>query len=645
MKMMRCLFVPGFCLLYSAALAVEYTWKYTVQISATVQGEPAPRIRLNWPHDPLGADGYTVYRKARDAGSWDEGVALSGSATNYIDTSVEAGRAYEYQIVKAATEGHAGYGYIYSGIDVPMIEARGKLVLVVATNSTAGLSNELNRLKQDLVGDGWIVLRRDVSSNATPQSVRAEIVNCYQDDPENVKALFLFGHVPVFKCGPNLNYDGHLARRMPADAYYGDMDGMWSDATEFLPSDVELMVGRVDLFDMPGTGALNPWPGETELLRNYLNKDHDWRQGRINVPRLALMGDRRGEENGFASAASGYRNFQPLVGPGNTVHANTDDLASDDQRWISMASAGSYLWAFGCGGGLNNPSGISQLGTHGPFHDLWSADVVDLDARVVFSMYFGSWFGEWDGRDNFLRSFLATPSLGLVSFMGARPHWFVHHFGLGETIGHSARLSMNNDVLYRHQVNEMTRAVYVALMGDPTLRMDPSPPPAGLTASANDGSVSLSWTEASGPPLGYHVYRSDSPDGPFARLTGSLIVGTNFADAEAPSGKSAYMVRAVKRQQTPGGTYFNPSQGAFASVNVVPSPHVAAELAPDGLLLNWSSAPGAIYRVESKSSLAELEWTPVSDAMMATEGTSTWLDTNGSSGFQRFYRIASEPFQ
>src|SRR6185436_3494357 len=105
-------------------------------------------------------------------------------------------------------------------------------------------------------------------------------------DPANVQAVFLFGHVPVLQSG-NLNYDGHLARPMPADAYYGDVDGDWSGSPDFIPSDVELMVGRVDLFNMPGAGAAIPWPNETELLRRYLNKDHDWRNKLINVPRRA----------------------------------------------------------------------------------------------------------------------------------------------------------------------------------------------------------------------------------------------------------------------------------------------------------------------------------------------------------------------
>src|SRR5260370_15984441 len=49
---------------------------------------------------------------------------------------------------------------------------------------------------------------------------------------------------------------------MPADAYYADVDGNWQGAPSFLPSDVELMVGRIDLANMPGNSAPIPWPSE-----------------------------------------------------------------------------------------------------------------------------------------------------------------------------------------------------------------------------------------------------------------------------------------------------------------------------------------------------------------------------------------------
>jgi len=358
-----------------------------------------------------------------------------------------------------------------------------------------------------------------------------------------------------------LNYDKHGARPMPADAFYGDMDGDWSGNPSYLPSDVELMVGRVDFFDMPGTSrGTPPWPSELELLRNYLRKDHEWRHARMYVPRRALMGNRAGDEGGEASSASGYRNFAALVGPENIVEANVEDYATPAERWISVLSSGSYLWAYGSGGG--DYTSMSQLGTHGIYHDLWSSDIVGQDAKAIFSMLYGSHFGEWDTTDNIMRAMLATPTMGLTVCLGGRPHWFFHHMGLGEPIGYGARVTMNNQSLYKNQVNLFTRAVYTALLGDPTLRLDPVAPPLNLTATRFGNSVVLNWSASPEFVAGYHVYRAPTPAGLYRRLTPSLIKTTNYTDPNRASA-SSYMVRAVKLQTNPSGSYFNPSQGVF----------------------------------------------------------------------------------
>src|SRR5262249_49198047 len=414
---------------------------------------------------PYGVDNFTIYRKSRDATNWGSPIAITpGTTLEFIDTNITLGSTYEYQIVKHAALGYRGYGYIYSGVQAPLIENRGKLLLILSSDITNSLAAELARLQSDLIGDGWDVLRREISSSDTPANVRNIITNEFYHDPANVNCVFLLGHVPILQSGTNLNYDAHLARGMPADSFYAEMQADWppnqSVSPAFLPSDVQLMIGRVDLFNMPGNGAASPWPSETELLRRYLNKDHSWRHKLISVERQALVGNLRGDENGEATAASGYRNFAPLVGLGNTFEANVEYTAPPEERWISYLAKSNYLWAYGCGAGA--PTSVSGLGTHdGTYANVYSTDIVGQDAKAVFVMLFGSWFGNWDYTDDIMRSVLATPTMGLAACMAGRPHWYFHHMGLGEPIGFSTRLSMNNDKLYQHQSNGYTRAVYV----------------------------------------------------------------------------------------------------------------------------------------------------------------------------------------
>jgi hypothetical protein len=597
-----CSAVFGIMLMVSAPIwsrAVEPTWNYAVQVSSAVQSSP-PQITLSWPQDTsVTPSSYTVYRKAPSATSWGAGTTLAGTATSYTDTGVTAGTAYEYQIVKNAGT-YYGYGYIQTGINVPLVESRGKVVLVVDNTYAANLAAELTRLQQDLAGDGWTVLRHDVGRNDSVASVKNLIKADYNADPANVKSVFLFGHVPVPYSG-QLNPDGHPDHvgAWPADAYYGDMDGNWTDSSvnyqqtvntdpvdrarlsnvpgdgkfdqTTIPSTVELQVGRVDLANMPGRttyGGPATFASEQELLRQYLNKDHNFRHKLLNPQRRGLVGDYFGTRNGEAFAASGFRSFAPLFGANGIANLNT--IYNDQKgKWIPELAATDYLFAYGCGAGSYTT--IGGLGSTGLYNDGSTVEMVNNDVRAVFTLFFGSWLGDWDHEDNIMRSILATRTYGLACAWSGRPHWFAHPMGLGETIGYAARLTQNNSGLYQNQINSSANLVHVALMGDPTLRLHPVAPPASLGGTSSGGAVTLTWTPSPDSVAGYHVYRGTSANGPFTRLTGSLLTATSYTDASAPAG-ATYMVRAVKLENTPSGSYYNASQGYFWSAGGSPPP-------------------------------------------------------------------------
>jgi hypothetical protein len=561
--------------------AVEMTWEFSVQASASVQVSPG-RITLSWPQDQyMLPNSYTVFRKAPQAASWGTGVTLPGTATSYVDSSVVVGTAYEYQIVKVTSQ-YTGYGYIYAGINVPMVDNRGKLLLVVDSTYAADLTNELSQLRQDLVGDGWTVIRLDVGRNDPVTSVKDKIKAQYTADPANVKSVLLFGHVPVPYSG-DIVPDGHVPNHQgawPCDGYYGDMDGTWTDTTvndsgaddarnhnvpgdgkfdqSTFPAPIKLMVGRVDLANLPGElwyGGPTTLPGELDLLRNYLNKDHRYRTKQFSLPQRAIVGDFIGTRNGEAFAASSYRNFAPFFGAANVTNVQTQGA------WTPLLKNTPFLWAYGCGAG--SLASVAGLGNSDSYNDVTTPELYTNDIKAVFTMFFGSWLGDWDGKDDIMRAALALPSYGLASVWSGRPHWFVQHMGLGETIGFGARLTQNNGAngLYQNQINTAAGQIHVALMGDPTLRLHVVAPPANLTAATHGNAVALTWLPSHDSVVGYHVYRANS-DGSFTRLTSTPISTTKFND-ESGSAGSNYMVRAVSLQTSSSGSYFNPSVGTF----------------------------------------------------------------------------------
>ncbi len=559
------------------------TKEYAVQVTAQVQAAPA-QVTLDWLQDAAVApDSYTIYRRTSGSDSWGNGTTLPGSQTSFVDRSVATGGSYEYQIVKK-TSAHTGYGYIQTGIEVPAIENRGRLLLVVDNTHAAELAAELERLQLDITGDGWTVTRLNVDCSASVQSVKSLIKAQYDADPANVKAVFLFGHIPVPYSG-DIAPDGHYREHegaWPCDGYYADMDGVWTDTQvntrrandprnhnvpgdgkfdqSVFPSSLELMIGRVDLANMPGRMSLNgeaTFTSEVELLRNYLNKNHRFRTGQLAAPERAVIGDYFGVRDGEAFAASGWRNFAPFVGSANITALNSEGT------WIPTLSSNAALWSYGCGSGsYTSIGGIGQIGS---YRDGVTTELVNSNLKSVFTMLYGSWLGDWDSEDNILRAVLATPEYGLASLWSGRPHWFLHHMAIGEPIGFSTLLTQNNgnNGAYRSQRNNCAGWIHSALMGDPTLRMHVVTPPSAAMAQLHNGTMLLTWTAAAGAQ-GYNVYRALNPEGPFTRVNETVITDTLFAEDSELAANATYMVRAVKLQESPSGTYYNLSQGTFA---------------------------------------------------------------------------------
>ncbi len=578
---MNCFLRVGLLFLaLAAAHASDWTWTYSVRVTAEVNASPA-RVTLHWPTDEIPSTGYNVRRKDPDDIAWGNTVSLPADATSYTDDSVEVGHSYEYQVEKQSML-YSAWGYLCVGVNAPLIESRGKVVLIVDSSIAGAIGGELARLQQDLVGDGWGVIRKDFNRDENPQTIRDAIRAEWQADRANVRAVFLLGHVPVVRSG-NLNVDGHGSRPMPADVYYAEFDGTWTDSDgdgildqNGITSDVDLEIGRVDFADLPGTYSGTPFPSEVDLLRRYLDKDHAFRHAITRPAVRALMGNVVGDGRGQAYAASGYRAFAALVGPENVTESGSDLTTPIEERWISKVTARDYLWTYACGAGSDISLGV--LGTHGTYDDVWGADFVQLGSKATFYMLFGSWMAEWSKQDNLMRSALAAPDYGLAAVWSGRPHWYFHHMGVGREIGYSARLTQNNNgLLYRNQVQRQTRGVHIALMGDPTLRNSAVAPPRNLQAASSGGDVTLTWSASPDAVFGYRVYRSASPGAPFERISGELQADTRFTDHPANANDATYMVRAVALQLGPSGSYYNASQGVFTRADfAVPTSAPAA---------------------------------------------------------------------
>jgi hypothetical protein len=546
------------------SLSAQFNRNRTVRLSATLN-ESAPSITLNF-QKFNDATTLRVFRKKKEEKSWGTVYAnLSVTDSFYTDTDIKVGEAYEYVVVKEG--GTAALGYIFSGINYTPDDLHGAIALVIDKTYETSLATELKQLEYDLIGEGWQAVRIVVDRTESVVDVRNKIKAV-----PNVKAVFLFGHVPVPYSG-NIVPDGHTNNHFgawPCDGYYGDTDGEWfdistsstatnRDANKNVPgdgkfdanrfnSDVDLQVGRVDLLNLAAFSD-----NDTELLRYYLQKNHAYRFGMLTAPRIAIIDD---NFQNFTIASSNWRNFAPQVGNENIVY-NTNggfdyrtELRKDWKLWSGGAGAGSY----------NSCANVIRT-------TQFASDSI----KTIFTSLAGSYFGDWDSPNNLLRAALASKPGILCSFWGGIPNWVLHHMALGENIGYGTKLTQNeNGTLYEGNFNSSQRSIHIALMGDPTLRMHTALPVSNVSATEQSTKrIEVKWTASTDNDIvGYHIYRAKSMHGVWGRVTTDIVTGTSFVDADPFQGNNVYMVRAVKKETSPSGTYYNFSQGVFDSLSV-----------------------------------------------------------------------------
>jgi hypothetical protein len=561
------------CLLSIISFSQDNASNWTVQLSATVVENPAS-ITLNWEANTASGDTYVVFRKLKGASGWGSSIAqLTSTDLSYTDNNVTVGESYEYLVQKVQGGSLYSWGYINAGIKTELDYNKGDILLVVDSTFIVSLSAEIQQLEEDLYRDGWMVTTVGVNPNATPVDVKAEIQNQY-NTLSNLRTVYLLGHVPVPYSG-NLYPDAHTDHEgaWPADVYYADLDGNWTDITvnntvasdsrnDNIPGDgkfdqskppttLELEICRVDFHDLPVYTET-----EEELLQSYLNRAHDFKIGAYVPQEKALydQGGFTGMQEGFAQ--NGLRNFAPFVGPSNIGEVD----------YFTSLTTESYLWSYGCGAGSYTSAGALDNGS-----SLTSAELAGTPMEAVFTMVFGSYFGDWDRSNNFMRSVLANGKTLSVAWAG-RPNFHYHTMAKGDHLGASALMSMdlNTDYLSLSLGSGFVtgEGVHVAQFGDPSLRTYYVEPPSNLMVTNNNNDADLSWVASTDVAVdGYNIYRRTS-NSLWTKVNTSIVTGTTFTDNTLAAGDDyEYMVRAVKLKTNGSGTFYNESLGTTDTEN------------------------------------------------------------------------------
>ncbi|MCO5250312.1 MAG: T9SS type A sorting domain-containing protein [Candidatus Kapabacteria bacterium] len=581
--------------------------------------EQAPSITLKWKHNEL-AKSYFIFKKLVKDNFWSANpiATLDSNITEFTDNAVQIGVEYEYEVrmlflVSIGSNDDSqvgqmmGFGYACAGVNIAAKHDHGTVLLVVDETMATPLESEIERLKDDLRGEGWgvdmiTVARAEAFNGAAVIATKNQILAAYTANPA-INTVYLLGRIAVPYSG-DLAPDAHANHRgaWPADIYYGYISGhQWftdasvnvvvegqREANKNVPGDgkfditemaipAELAVGRVDLYDMPQFhNEDNGLTNETELLRNYLNKNHLYRTGQQLLEKKGIIDDNFGANPGIETSfsSSGWRNMASLLGNENVQAAD----------WFTTLSTSSALWAYGCGGGSYTSAG--GIGNSEKFSN--------TPVNSVFTMLFGSYFGDWDNKNNLLRAPLASNPSALTCSWSGRPHWYYHHMGTNHSIGYSALLSHNNKNLYKPSIvwtsqypNGVIYAIgmkqiHTALMGDPTLTMYsnevPKVPNLSVVVDENEKQV-ITWDAPNkSGNLRYEIYRSTSEYGIFQKINTTPVSELTYTDNFDYDGKVYYSVRASSIINNNSGSFWALSLHNVTSVTLV-STSVEDELA------------------------------------------------------------------
>ncbi|MCL5098227.1 MAG: hypothetical protein M1608_12010 [Candidatus Omnitrophica bacterium] len=530
------------------------------KFSAVVTNSP-PTITLQWRNHP--STPLTLKRRVLGTTNWTT-LATDTVAWHYTNTSVSVGTLYEYLLEDR---------WLIAAINAPPMHDRGRVILLVDQILASQLTTELAQLKEDLVGDGWRVIQHtvprhdDTDWSANPPNIaeiKATVVNDYNTYSNEVKSLFIIGHV-AYPLSGRISPDGHEARVWPTDGYYADIDGNWTDTNsvpdnvpgdgkfdqDAYPSPIELSFGRVDFANMPAFSSAS----EIDLIKRYLSKNHRYRTGQLAFPaRTTVMG--------CLGGALELVNKNIYINAGRNATALFGEEPSRNLEGNCFKEMKSYLWGFVAGAGEPERQAIDDEGPNR--HTTMNLANPTEETPIGFFMPFGSYFGEWPWEDDFLRACIGTLNSGLGSVWGVAERFRFEPLGLGDSIGTCVLRTLNDT----EGTVFNTRDICLELMGDPTLRMQLVSPAQSLSATQNGQSVTLSWTPSTNAYAQYYVYRSSNGlDGPFIKLTDNPVCTSAYTDANPPAGAKMYQVRAALLNNTGSGSFTNLSQGVFKAID------------------------------------------------------------------------------
>ncbi len=506
-------------------------------------------------------------------------------------------------------------GWLPVGADFPLIERRGRVLLIVDQSLATPLATAIDQFNLDLVGDGWEVTTTTGPRHADSTTgtyapiyktnqllIKDKIISFYNQAPTDENVAILLGHLTVPYSGKGAE-DEHKKEHCgawSADSFYGDMNGTWTDSESLVcgsnvffynqpndgkwdqatlppepdgsPGRLEVAIGRIDFSGMTdfvktrlANYATNVDGVEIELTRKYLDKDHRFRMKQLTFS-SGLRSFLEPTQSSVFEKSMGTTEealVNAFAGPGYSVTTNSDlFLATTPTLW-------------GLLGGYGSPSAVhgSEFAQKYKVHSTALIAQEGIKPNAAFLILAGSFFGDWQTWNPWstplMKACLAAENSALTASWSLR---LVAPYSAPLSVGRFAQGAHYGTIIqdtYRDLPNASARVLFC--LGDPTLHAFIATPPTGLTATPTPNGVRLIWNLP--PGLTAYVDRAvysnfSNTWGTWTRLTPTPNAAGQLEDQTAPpSVPKRYRVRAVERLSIGSQTGNVLSQGALTTIN------------------------------------------------------------------------------
>jgi hypothetical protein len=572
-------------LFYFIELNAQQPKDHALCVEVIIADPPNLSATFSWENDNEALN-HVIRRKLMIANKWDTLAVLPPNKTKYLMDDFQDSTHYDISIIKNK-EAYSSYSYFALGKNIKLSAFKGTVLLIIDETVAEPLENELKRFRNDMIGEGYAVISKEVprtekfDTNAV-KYIKQVIDLEYITEP-TLTSVILFGRIAVPYSGAYA-IDGHIPDHLgawPSDVYYAAPEAVWTDElvnafsadderNRNIPGDgkfdettiigdVKLELGRIDFFNLPVFED-----SEIELLRKYLDKNHAFRHGEISVQKKGLIDDRLKYINFEPFSSGSWYNFYGIFGKENI----------DTLDYRNSLEQSSYLWSYGSNSG--SYSSIAHVAT--------ADDYATRQTNGIFTSITGSYLADWDYKDNLLRCAIASSPSMLISFFDGLPDWHYHNMSLGQSIGYATKITQNNRDLFKANDVDGFRQIHIALMGDPTLRMEYPKPPENfrivdtIKIEGKKQAV-LKFDPADGINR-YNLYARDKNSNVFF-LFDEINFDEFYLDIEHLD-NYFFVLKSVRIEKVKSGSYLNESTGV--PLRISPPTDVIDEVQNNDLL-------------------------------------------------------------